>query len=59
VRAIRDAVGPIPALLVSGDTAPDRLQEASRAGIRLLHKPVSMDVLRSAIEEATAPKGTP
>jgi signal transduction histidine kinase/CheY-like chemotaxis protein len=59
VRAIRDAVGPIPALLVSGDTAPDRLQEASRAGIRLLHKPVSMDVLRSAIEEATATKGTP
>ena len=54
VRAIRAAVGQIPALLVSGDTAPDRLQEASRAGIRLLHKPVSMDVLRGAIEEATA-----
>ena len=54
VRAIREAVGHIPALLVSGDTAPDRLQEASRAGIRLLHKPVSMEVLRGAIEEATA-----
>jgi signal transduction histidine kinase len=53
VRAIREAVGPVPALLVSGDTAPNRLQEASRAGIRLLHKPVSMELLRSAIEEAT------
>lgn len=53
VRAIREAVGPVPALLVSGDTAPNRLQEASRAGIRLLHKPVSMDVLRHAIEQAT------
>ena len=52
VRAIRQAVGPVPALLVSGDTAPNRLQEASRAGIRLLHKPVSMELLRRAIEEA-------
>jgi CheY-like chemotaxis protein len=59
VRAIREAVGHVPALLVSGDTAPDRLQEASRAGIRLLHKPVSMEVLRSAIEEATVAKGRP
>ena len=59
VRAIREAIGHIPALLVSGDTAPDRLREASRAGIRLLHKPVSMDVLRGAIEEATSAKGPP
>ena len=59
VRAIRAAAGPIPALLVSGDTAPDRLQEASRAGIRLLHKPVSMAVLRGAIEEATRGKDPP
>jgi signal transduction histidine kinase/CheY-like chemotaxis protein len=59
VRAIRDAFGYIPALLVSGDTAPDRLQEASRAGIRLLHKPVSMDVLCGAIEEATAARSAP
>lgn len=59
VRAIREAVGQVPALLVSGDTAPDRLQEAARAGIRLLHKPVSMAVLRSAIEDAIATKGRP
>ena len=59
VRAIREAVGHMPALLVSGDTAPDRLQEASRAGIRLLHKPVSMELLRSAIEEATTANGSP
>jgi signal transduction histidine kinase len=58
VTAIRAALGPVPALLVSGDTAPNRLQEASRAGIRLLHKPVSMDLLRSAIEEAIQ-KGQP
>ena len=56
VQAIRDALGHVPALLVSGDTAPNRLQEAARAGIRLLHKPVSMEALRSAIEEATRSK---
>jgi signal transduction histidine kinase/CheY-like chemotaxis protein len=59
VRAIREAVGHVPALLVSGDTAPDRLQEASRAGIRLLHKPVAMEVLRGAIEDAISVKGHP
>ena len=59
VQAIRDAVGNVPALLVSGDTAPNRLQEAARAGIRLLHKPVSMEVLRDAIEDATRGKDQP
>lgn len=56
VRAIRNAVGPVPALLISGDTAPDRLQEAARAGIRLLHKPVSMEALRGAIDQAITDK---
>jgi hypothetical protein len=30
----------LPALLIAGDTAPDRLQEALANGIPLLHKPV-------------------
>lgn len=30
----------LPALLITGDTAPDRLLEARSHGIRLLHKPV-------------------
>jgi two-component system, sensor histidine kinase len=37
----------IPAMLISGDTAPDRLAEAS--GLLLLHKPVSNSRLRAAI----------
>jgi two-component system, sensor histidine kinase len=37
------------ALLISGDTAPDRLREASESGIPLLHKPVTMDQLRRAL----------
>jgi len=31
----------LPALLITGDTAPDRLLEARSHGVRLLHKPVS------------------
>jgi len=46
IASVIAAVGPTPALLISGDTAPDRLQEATRAGIKLLHKPVSLPVLR-------------
>jgi two-component system, sensor histidine kinase len=39
----------IPGLLITGDTAPDRLREASESGLMLLHKPVSNGRLRAAI----------
>ncbi len=39
----------IPALLITGDTAPDRLREAQDSGILLLHKPVAYGRLRAAI----------
>ena len=41
----------LPALLISGDTAPERLREADAAGLRLLHKPVPLAVLTQAIRE--------
>jgi signal transduction histidine kinase len=49
IAAIVDAIGPTPALLISGDTAPDRLQEANRAGIKLLHKPVPLPLLQAEL----------
>lgn len=49
ISSIVSAVGPTPALLISGDTAPDRLQEASRAGIKLLHKPVALSTLQAEL----------
>ena len=49
VAAVIAAVGPTPALLISGDTAPDRLQEATRAGIKLLHKPLALPLLRTEL----------
>jgi signal transduction histidine kinase/ActR/RegA family two-component response regulator len=39
----------IPAMLITGDTAPDRLAEARASQLILLHKPVSNSKLRAAI----------
>lgn len=43
----------IPAMLVTGDTAPDRLVEARGSGFPLLHKPLSAQRLREAIHAIT------
>lgn len=37
----------IPAIILTGDTAPERLREAKDSGYKLLHKPVSSAKLRS------------
>jgi len=42
----------VPALLVTGDTAPDRLREASAFGLTLLHKPLSERELRRYLAAA-------
>jgi two-component system, sensor histidine kinase len=39
----------VPAFLVSGDTLPDRLREATASGHLLLHKPVLPMTLRTAL----------
>ena len=55
VEALRvefDAV--VPAILITGDTAPERLAEARRSGLLLLHKPVSNTRLRAAIANVVA-----
>lgn len=39
----------LQALLLSGDTAPHRLREASESGLQLLHKPASLDQLKRAL----------
>jgi CheY-like chemotaxis protein/anti-sigma regulatory factor (Ser/Thr protein kinase) len=62
IRQVRQALGrPVPALIITGDTAPQRLREAHHTGVPLLHKPVSPAQLyralinslddRSALEE--------
>ncbi|TDP61533.1 signal transduction histidine kinase [Roseateles toxinivorans] len=44
----------IPAILITGDTAPERLVEAQASGLLLLHKPVATEDLRVAIAQALA-----
>jgi signal transduction histidine kinase/CheY-like chemotaxis protein len=50
IEGLRHAFGAgIPAFLVSGDTAPERLRDASASGYQLLHKPVSPMTLRALV----------
>ena len=55
VQAVRGLYPDLPAILLSGDTAPDRLREAEAAGIVLLHKPVAVADLAQAIASAREP----
>jgi two-component system, sensor histidine kinase len=41
----------IPGMLITGDTAPDRIKEAQTSGYLFLHKPVPNDTLRAAIAQ--------
>ncbi|WP_189399243.1 ATP-binding response regulator [Arenicella chitinivorans] len=52
LQGIRSIHPNIPAILVTGDTAPDRLQEASQARAKLLHKPIYSEQLQTAIRNA-------
>lgn len=49
IAELRRRLGPVPALLITGDTAPDRLKEAQASGLPLLHKPLSAGELRDAL----------
>ena len=44
----------VPAILITGDTAPDRLQQAQESGLILLHKPLKPAKLRAAINMGKA-----
>jgi two-component system, sensor histidine kinase len=50
IEQVRRAVGAeIPAILVTGDTAPERLRDARDSGFLLLHKPVPPMTLRALL----------
>jgi signal transduction histidine kinase/CheY-like chemotaxis protein len=58
VRTIRRIYPNVPAVLVSGDIAPERLRQAEAAGIPLLHKPVPIEMLKQAISNACGQQGS-
>jgi CheY-like chemotaxis protein len=50
IRRLRAEHGDdIPGVLITGDTAPNRLEEAAASGLLLLHKPVANSRLRAAV----------
>jgi len=50
IARVRAAYGSrLPVLLITGDTAPDRLRAAHATGLVLLHKPVAPGKLRAAL----------
>ena len=46
----------IPAILITGDTAPDRLQQAKASALMLLHKPVKPTKLKVAMNMVLSKK---
>lgn len=56
--ALRRALGAsVPALIITGDTAPERLREARASGYQLAHKPVQPAMLRAFLRNARHGKG--
>jgi CheY-like chemotaxis protein len=49
VRSLRAQFGAIPAALVTGDIASERLSEVGAAGLPVLHKPVQAEALRELL----------
>lgn len=49
---------PVPAIIITGDTSPERIQEAMSSGHRILHKPIAAEVLMATIAEVCAEEST-
>jgi signal transduction histidine kinase len=48
---VRAVLPGVDAVLISGDTAPERLQSAQNAGIYMLHKPVSFEAIVKQLQK--------
>jgi len=60
IEALRDEFNAdIPALVITGNTAPELLREVSAAGLALLHKPVSTELLLATVDALVAAPAVP
>ena len=55
IEALRERHGAVPALLVTGNTAPAEIARLTASGVPLLHKPFRAEALLAAIEKAAVP----
>jgi len=54
INLVREEVNEdVPAMIITGDTSPERIKEANASGFMLLHKPVSTDELINSIRLLT------
>lgn len=52
IERVREEVNEdVPAMIITGDTSPARLREATASGFRLLHKPVATEDLLVAVAD--------
>ncbi len=56
-QILAEAPLPIPVVLVTGDTEPERIKGIKESGHLLLHKPVKPAFLRNALGKVLAPQG--
>ena len=55
IDTVRQSVAAdIPAIIITGDTAPERLREAKQSGFPILHKPVQPEELIALVEKTLA-----
>jgi CheY-like chemotaxis protein/anti-sigma regulatory factor (Ser/Thr protein kinase) len=53
IRSIQRLLAkPAPAVIITGDTSPDRIREAQASGYPLLHKPLEASVLLEALQSS-------
>ena len=60
VLAIRERLGAhVPAVIVTGETSPNMLEQAAEAGMTVLHKPVRLEALLNEIRKSPAYRQAP
>jgi len=53
IALVQDTLGEaIPAIIITGDTAPTRLREAKTSGFPILHKPIRPELLLAKVQES-------
>ena len=52
IAALRELLGAVPAVIVTGDTSPTDLRSAQSSGTLVVHKPIDGRLLAGAMSEA-------
>lgn len=58
IARLRAVLGPVPAVLITGDTEPAIIRSALASGYQVMHKPVHGPLLARALRKATATRMT-